>query len=189
MEKPEIILASKSPRRTAILKQLKIPHKVVVSNAREYHHYTDCPSEIVLENSKTKAESVAKDYYESIVIGADTIVVLNNKVYGKPSNIKQAEQFFQEFMGHRIEILTGVTLIFKEKIVSGFEKTYINVKTFSNEQVKMFMKDVDPLHRAGGFSMEGTEVLMFDDIEGSYLNVLGLPVYLFWELFERITHA
>ena len=183
----QIILASQSKRRSDILKQLKIKHTVMVSDVEEDNDAFCDPWKLVMHHAEHKAKSIAKKNHEAVVIGADTVVVLDNKIYGKPRSMQEAELFFEKFMGREIEVLTGLVVMYKGKMGQGVEKTALRVRSFPMAEARKFLKALDnPLDRAGGFSMEGIESVMFDNINGSYFNVLGLPVGLLYDLCKEV---
>ncbi len=182
----KIILASKSERRSKILNELGIKHKVIVSSVKEDNTNHDNPKETVLAHAIQKAEDIFSKNKDSVVIGADTIVVCHGKIYGKPVSMKEAEEFICKFMGKTIDIYTGLAVLYKNKQETGVDISKIHVKVLNIDTVREFLSSINPLDRAGGFSMEGPMSIMFDNIEGSFFNILGMPVSLLYDLFQKM---
>jgi len=183
---PKIILASKSPRRSEILKLINIRFEVIISHLKEDNCASSDPITLAKFHAQSKASHVAKDYSNAIIIGADTIVVCEGKIFCKPKSLDQAKEFFKFFSGKQIEVYTGVALCYKSKIVRDVDKSYLNVSNLSEDKIQKLISMVNPLERAGGFTLGSVQAVMFDDIKGSYYNILGLPVKLLSDLFSQL---
>lgn len=186
--KRKIILASASKRRSQILSSCAIRHKVVPSRADETHSRKHSASWIVVHNARKKAEAVAKKRKDSLVIGADTLVRMDSHIIGKPETAKEAKGLLRRFSGNRIEVITGLCLIdtLSGKRVWGCEKSSLYVRKMKKSEIEKFFKLLGPYDKAGGFSMEGAGSMLFDDIRGSYFNILGLPMIKLKELFNKL---
>jgi len=186
--KRRIILASASKRRSKILKECGIPHKVIVSNIPEKINYKKSAEFNVLYNARAKAAEVAARYKEGFVIGADTVVLLKSWIIGKPMTKKKAKSLLKAFSARTISVYTGLCVIDakRKKSVSAAEVTKVRVKKLSWERVNEFVKIAEPHDKAGGFSIEGPGAFIFDNIDGSFYNVLGLSVMKLDELFRRL---
>ncbi len=184
----EIILASMSERRSRILTECGIIHKVVPSHTEERTGDSGDVSRVVVENAVKKAESVARDYPGAIVIGADTLVLHGDTVVGKPVDEDEALDMLKRFSGGEIEVYTGlcVRLMSRGKKSSGFEKSGLKVVELSDKEAEKYFRLLAPYDKAGGFSIEGVGSLLFDDIKGSYFNILGLPMEKLSGLFREI---
>ncbi|MDP8229746.1 MAG: nucleoside triphosphate pyrophosphatase [Candidatus Gorgyraea atricola] len=180
----DIILASKSKRRSAILSSCRIRHRVIVSSARESMK-GKLPSAIAIKNACLKAQSIKKSGY---IIGADTVVLLGKKIIGKPHNAAHAKSMLKAMSGKTISVYTGLCVIDskRKKMISGYERSKVTVKKIRPAEISRFFKLLGPYDKAGGFSIEGVGSFIFDDIKGSYFNVLGLPMAKLKELFEKI---
>ncbi len=180
----DIILASRSKRRSAILSSCRIRHKVVVSSARESMK-GKCPSAIAIKNACLKAQSIKNSGY---IIGADTVVLLGKKIIGKPRNAAHAKSMLRSMSGKTISVYTGLCVIDtkKKKNVVDYERSKVKVKKLRPTEVLRYFKLLGPYDKAGGFSIEGVGSFIFDDIKGSYFNVLGLPMAKLKELFEKL---
>ena len=186
--KYKIILASASKRRSRILKECGILHRVVISNARENMDHKRGVKFNVLYNARVKAKKIADKYKEGFVIGADTIVLLGKRLIGKPKTKKEARSLLRAFSGKTILVYTGLCVIDikKGKSASGIDMSRVHVKSLSRKKIDRFVKIVGPHDKAGGFSIEGPGAFIFDNIEGSFYNILGLPMMKLNELFEKL---
>jgi septum formation protein len=184
----KIILASKSKRRSAILKSCNIPHTVVPSKVKEIHKDTESPGALVIKNATKKAEAVARKRDKGIIVGIDTLVLFRKRLVGKPRSKDEAKKILSAFSGNKIVVYTGVCIIdsARSKKTSGFEKTSLNIKKICRREIDRYFKLLGPYDKAGGFSIEGIGSIIFDDIRGSYFNVLGLPMGKLQEMFEDI---
>lgn len=178
INKKILILASSSKRRSRILRDCAIRHKVIKSSAREFLGKGSNISETVKINAQLKAEQVARRVRKGVILGVDTLVLLGDNVIGKPDNRKQARSLLKKFSGRRIVVYTGLCIIDKDrnKSVSGCEKTNLMVKRIKTDEIDKYLKYLAPFDKAGGFSIEGIGSIIFDNISGSYFNVLGLPM-------------
>ncbi|MFC1570232.1 Maf family protein [Candidatus Omnitrophota bacterium] len=183
-----IILASASERRSRILSDCGIDHKVAVSYAEETQEPGKEVYRTVIENASRKAEIIAIDVSKSIVVGADTLVVHGNNILGKPENEKVAKEMLSKFSGSNIEVYTGLCVIDSDtgERASGYDKSGLVVSSLNEEEVKKYFKLLGPYDKAGGFSIEGVGSLIFDNIAGSYFNILGLPMIKLADLFREL---
>lgn len=184
----KIVLASKSKRRSAILKSCSIPHIVVPSKVREVHEDTKRPGTLVILNARMKAEDVARKIRKGIIIGVDTLVLFKGRLVGKPRTRSEAKKMLKAFSGNRIIVYSGICVIDPEssKESSGFLKTSLCVKDIPCQDINRYFRLLGPYDKAGGFSIEGVGSIVFDNIRGSYFNVLGLPMGKLQELFQDI---
>ncbi|MFC1548766.1 Maf family protein [Candidatus Omnitrophota bacterium] len=184
----EIILASASERRSSILSSCGIDHRVVVSGVEEEVDEKLNISDIVVNNAVRKAEKTAPDANGAIVIGADTLVVHGSDILGKPGDEAAAREMLKRFSGGEVEVYTGLCVIDAGtgKKAKGFEKSGLFVVSLTDEKVERYFRLLAPYDKAGGFSIEGVGSLLFDDIRGSYFNILGLPMMKLAELFEQV---
>ena len=187
--KKKIILGSASPRRRELLAQIGADFEVRVSNKEEIYHST-VPEEIVKELALMKAENVAEELTEenpaatvnsTVVIGADTIVVLDGKILGKPSDEKDAVRMLAGLQGRRHDVYTGVAVLDYdengEKCVYNYSVgTAVYVNEMTDEEIRAYVETKDPLDKAGAYGIQGRFAAHIDRIEGDYYNVVGLPV-------------
>ena len=184
----EIILASKSKRRSAILKSCGIHHRIVPSGVRELHEGVKRPEALVMLNARRKAEAVARKLRKGIIIGVDTLVLFRGRLVGKPRSKIEAKRMLKDFSGNRIIVYSGISLIDLDnsKESSGYDKTSLYIKKIPLRDIDKYFKLLGPYDKAGGFSIEGVGSIVFDNIRGSYFNVLGLPMGKLQELFQDI---
>jgi len=183
-----VILASASKRRSKILKECGIPHRVVVSGSSEKMDHKRSAGFNVLYNAAAKARQVAEKQKDGFVIGADTVVLLGKRLIGKPKTKKEARALLKAFSGKTIFVYTGICLInaAEEKSARAVEVSKIQVKKLSRKRIDEFMKMTSPHDKAGGFSIEGPGAFIFDNIKGSFYNILGLSPARLCELFEKL---
>lgn len=183
----EIILASASERRSQILTSCGILHRVVPSGADEIMDKDMHIAEIVETNAGKKADLVSGNEPQAIVIGADTLVAHDDDIIGKPDDEKAAKGLLTRFSGGEIEVYTGLCVIDSATgiRVTAVEKSDINVSSLTSEEVERFFRLLAPYDKAGGFSIEGIGSMLFDDIKGSYFNILGLPMIRLKMLFKE----
>lgn len=186
--KINIILASASKRRSAILSSCGIKHRVVPSGAKEDIRISKLPHRVAMLNARMKAEKALRGFKSGYIIGADTVVLLGNKIIGKPRNAQHAKKMLKEMSGKTISVWTGLCVINAntKKIISGYEKSKVRVKQIKETDIPRYFKLLGPYDKAGGFSIEGVGSFIFDDIKGSYFNVLGLPIAKLRELFNKL---
>lgn len=184
----EVILASASDRRSRILIDCGITHKVVPSGAAEDMAETGDTPGIVQGNAVRKARAVAEGAEGPVVIGADTLVAHGKDILGKPDNEDAARMMLKRFSGTDVEVYTGLCVIdtVTGKEASGVEKSSLTVVSLTDEEVEKYFRLLGPYDKAGGFSIEGVGSLLFDDIKGSYFNILGLPMMKLKQLFAEI---
>ena len=184
----KIILASASKRRSRILTECGILHRVVISNAHEKMDHKRGARFSVLYNATLKAEDIAGRYKKGFVIGADTVVLLGRRLIGKPKTKKEARSLLEAFSGKTILVYTGLCVIDakRKKAISAVDVAKVRVKTLSRKKIDRFLKIAGPHDKAGGFSIEGPGAFIFDNIEGSFYNILGLPMMKLNELFEKL---
>lgn len=183
-----IVLASASKRRSEILKSCGIKHIIKKSRVREIILKNNNIANIVKINAKLKSEAVAKNIRNALIIGADTLVCCDGNIMGKPKNKAAAKKTLSEFSGKKIEVFTGICLIdtLNQKQAMGVDKSTIWVEKISPEEIKKYLDLLAPYDKAGGFSIEGTGSLLFDNLKGSYFNILGLPMILLKKLFRKL---
>lgn len=183
-----LILASASKRRSRILADCGIAHKVVRSNEEEVIDKNKHISEMVQFNASKKAEAVAVKNARSVIIGADTLIAHGDEIIGKPSDADAAKNLLKKFSGQKIDAYTGICVIDASsgKRAIGFEKSSLRVIKMTEDKIEKIFPLLAPYDKAGGFSIEGIGALLFDDISGSYFNILGLPMIKLSELFEQI---
>jgi septum formation protein len=182
MKWPSLILASASPRRAELLRQLGVEFEVVASEAAELHHDHLTALEVSQINAYRKARAVAKKLPDRLVLGADTLVVLETRLFGKPSTLEQAYQMLEELQGRTHHVVTAICLMHlrdhRQRISS--ERTAVTFRALDASKIRRYLSRVNPLDKAGAYAIQEDGDLIVEKISGSYTNVVGLPV-------ERLT--
>ncbi len=177
----KIILASGSPRRSELLKQVGIDFEVSVSKYNEATSRTK-PDEVVKELSYVKAKDVYNDGHSSdVVIGADTVVYLDETILGKPEDKKQCKAMLKALSGRSHKVFTGVTILWKEPsggmhVLSFCEKTKVRIYPLTDAEIDEYIATGEPMDKAGAYGIQGFFARHIESIEGDYNNVVGLPV-------------
>lgn len=175
-----IVLASKSPRRSEILGNIGVSFEVHESNFIEDFDISMSHSDIVKYLSYKKAESVAKAICgDALVIGADTIVVLDSTIMGKPSSKEQAFDMLKSLSGKWHKVYTGLCVIntLTWENIQDFEVTDVKIKELSDEEIRYYIGTGEPMDKAGSYAIQGVGSLIVERIQGCYFNVVGLPVF------------
>ena len=171
-----LYLASQSPRRTELLTQVGIDHTVVSSSYEEPNEGYDSPIEMVKAQSLGKARCAVGIPEGGIVLGADTIVVLDNEVLGKPQDEADARQMLERLSGRSHSVVTGVALLIKGDEVVFHNETKVYFKELAPFEIESYIASGEPMDKAGAYGIQGKGALWVEKIEGSYTNVVGLPV-------------
>jgi len=174
----DIILASKSPRRREILENTKVRFSVKESQVDEIIKANESPKETVMRLAYEKALHVANNNEESLVIGADTIVVINNQILGKPKNEEEAYDMIKLLSGKTHYVITGFALInlsLNKKVID-CEVSQVTFKELSEECIKDYLNTKESLDKAGAYGIQGYGGLLVNNIQGDYFNIVGLPI-------------
>ncbi len=171
-----VILASNSPRRTEILNLANIKHLVVPSNYVEKIDFTKSCHQIVKSLAYGKAKDVAKRYPNDIVIGADTIVVCDECLFGKPKDQIDAIKMLQKLSGKTHKVMTGVSIIFPTKKTTFVSYTYVTFNNISLDEIKTYLNEENVYDKAGSYAIQGAFCKYISKINGDYYNVMGLPI-------------
>lgn len=180
LKKYKIILASKSPRRKELLEMLDIPFEIYTKNGIDETYPSGLPAEEVAEFlSKLKGEAYSVEIKgNELFITADTVVILNNKIYGKPKTMEDAIDMLMQLQGETHTVATGVTITTKDKLVSFSTYTDVTFATISREEARYYVEKYKPLDKAGAYGIqEWIGCAAVAGISGSFYNVMGLPVH------------
>lgn len=181
----KIILASGSPRRTQILSLANIKHTVIPSKCNEIIPKDLTPIEVVQSLSLQKANDVAKNYKKDLVIGADTIVTIDNKILGKPHTEEEAIMMLSTLSDRTHQVVTGVTFIYNDIVKTIYEITEVTFSKLSNEQIKEYITEENVYDKAGAYAIQGTFCKYITKIMGDYYNVMGLPIARVYKEIEE----
>ncbi|HOB22016.1 MAG: septum formation inhibitor Maf [Firmicutes bacterium] len=176
--KQKLILASASPRRAAILKQLGIPFEVQVSQVQEEN--VQGPIHLQAEQlALAKARAVAQ-FREGLILGADTVVAVEGEILGKPEDEADAVRMLQKLSGKEHQVVTGLALVEGKggREFCSHELTFVQMRPLSREEILRYVATGEPLDKAGAYGIQGLGAALVREIRGCYYNVVGLPVGL-----------
>ena len=178
----KIVLASASPRRLELLRQIGIEPEVIVSHVEEVVTSSE-PGEVVMELSRQKAEDVARGQSaQTLVIGSDTVVAVDGKIVGKPHDHEEAAEMIRSIEGRAHQVYTGVCMVLKgesgeEDVVSNFfDATDVEVYPMTDEEILEYAYSEEPMDKAGAYAVQGFFGRYIKGLKGSYANVMGLPI-------------
>ena len=170
-----LILASQSPRRRELLGLTGLDFIVRVADIDETMDPEKAPFDEVARVSRMKAEAVARKP-EDVVIAADTIVVCEGKVLGKPRDEADAFRILSLLSGRHHEVMTGMTVVRGDEVITHTEVTRIHFRQLHPEEIRAYIASGEPMDKAGAYGIQGGAALFADQMEGDYYNVMGLPV-------------
>jgi septum formation protein len=182
-----LILASASPRRREILQSLGLKFKIIPAHVNEDYLAGESPAKHVSRLSYNKAIAVALKYQNAWVLGADTIVVIDGMILGKPKNKAQAHKMLRKLSGREHKVFTGFTIahvavkVYQTQVV----QSAVRFKMISPEEMKWYIACDEPYDKAGGYAIQGKGAYFIQSIRGSYTNVIGLPLCEVIEIFKK----
>ena len=172
---PPLLLASTSPQRRAILEQLGIPFDQVAPRYEEHDDPAADPAAMVREHARGKARSVAGEADGRPVLGVDTAVVLDGRVFGKPATAADAERMLEALAGRRHAVVSGLCLLTPGGDQVGVETTYVTFRQLTPRDLAWYVGGGEWEGRAGAYAIQGRGAALVTGVEGDYLNVVGLP--------------
>jgi septum formation protein len=181
---PPLLLASRSPQRRAILEQLAIPFEAVVPRYDEELTGAD-PAAEVERHAQGKARAVAGIAGDRPVLGVDTEVVLDGRVYGKPGDEAEAEAMLEELSGQTHEVVSGLCLLTPAWEELGHAVTRVTFRALTPRELGLYVVSEEWRERAGGYAIQGLGAALVERIDGDYLNVVGLPTALLVRLLAE----
>jgi septum formation protein len=182
------ILASASPRRQGLLRSMGLKFKTIPAHVNENYLAGETPRQHVKRLSRDKAMVIAKKYSEACVLGADTIVVIDGLILGKPKNEIQARKMLQTLSGREHKVFTGFCIahvaaeIYQTKVV----QSAVRFKTISPKEIEWYVACDEPYDKAGGYAVQGRGAYFIQSIRGSYTNVIGLPLCEVLETLKKM---
>jgi septum formation protein len=180
-----LILASQSPRRRELLGCAGIPFEVRPASVDEARVGQEDPGEHVCRLAREKAQSVACAPDE-IVLGADTVVVVDGEVLGKPLDREHAARMLRQLSGRAHEVVTGICLRTSNRLIVDKESTRVRFVRLPEEEIAAYVASGEPMDKAGAYAIQGLASRFIDRIEGCYCNVVGLPVALVWRHLQEL---
>lgn len=183
-----IILASASPRRRELLKTVGLDFEVIPDDTFESFEKSDEPKDVVLRLAKFKGENVMKKIKgkgAAIIISADTVVAIDNRVIGKPRNEAQAREMLCLLSGNTHSVYTGVYVSNREKNVLFYEKTDVRFRRLGEREIEGYIKTGEPMDKAGSYGIQGLGSMFVESVCGDFFNVVGLPVCRLCEVLRE----
>ena len=180
-----VILASQSPRRKELLGLFHIPFSIRVADIDESMDETKPAAQEVARVSRVKAEAIAAGE-DDIVIAADTIVVLDGHILGKPASADHAVRMLTALSGKAHQVMTGVTVRKGSRVLTHTEITDVYFRELSEQEIDAYVRTGEPMDKAGAYGIQGGAALFAEGIKGDYYNVMGLPVCRLYQMLQQI---
>ncbi len=186
--KSQLILASESPRRYELLKQVGLDFDAIPSGVVEDFFSTESPRNHVLRLAEAKAMEVASKYPDRWVVAADTLVYIHRSILGKPKSREEAAEMLRCLSGQKHRVLTGFSVCHSEKGESDQEvvQTAVKMKCLTAAEIEWYVHTGEPFDKAGGYAIQGMGSFMIESIQGSYTNVVGLPLCQLIQMLNRL---
>jgi septum formation protein len=184
-----IILASTSPRRKELLQSVGIKFEVIAPLSDESLLHNENPRDYVLRLASEKAISISQNLEgDFLVIGADTVVVVGDEILGKPSNVEGATAILSKISGREHHVLTAFSISKPKNTIMHSEvvDTKVRVKTLEPDEIEGYIKTGEPMDKAGAYGIQGIGSFLIKGIEGSYTNVVGLPLVEVLEALKKL---
>ena len=182
------ILASASPRRAHIFETLGLDFETVRTDVDETPLEGEAPSQLVLRVARAKVAEAAPRFSSGLVVGADTIVVIDGRPLGKPADADEAREMLRMLSGRWHAVMTGLVVrdVAGARELAEHDKTLVRFRELSDEEIDAYVETGEPLDKAGGYAIQGRAMLFVDEIAGNYQNVVGLPVTLLQRMVRRL---
>ena len=183
-----LILASASPRRADLLRMLGIPFTIQPSHVCEDVDVVLDPASHVLEIATRKAKAVAAEYQKEMVLGADTVVALNDAILEKPVDRDDAANMLARLSGNTHRVYTGLVLIDTSTghVHSDVASTDVTMRKIGREEIEGYVRTDEPMDKAGAYAAQGGAAVFVESVSGCFYNVVGLPLVVLWELMTRV---
>ena len=183
-----VILASQSPRRIELLKTVIKNFRIVPSKIDEVCDIDLSPEENAVLLGREKATWVAKHHPHNLVIGADTMVVLENKIIGKPTDAENARQILRQLSGQEHKVITGVAVV-HSKIFSAVSISHVRIRVLTPNEINSYVESGEPMDKAGAYAIQGEGSFLVESYSGSYSNIIGLPMDLLKDLLQKLNFS
>jgi len=180
----QVILASRSPRRVELLKEVIPDFSVIPSSAKEIFQPGLTPKENAIAVAGAKALDVAHNHPGHFVIGADTIVVLGDEIIGKPKDADDACNILKRLSGKQHQVITGVVVVHTTSAQDAGVSD-VNIRTLNEDEITRYVETGEPMDKAGAYAIQGKGAFMVDSYSGSYSNIVGLPLDIVRTLLEQ----
>lgn len=173
---PKFILASNSPRRKELLKHVIEDFEVIASNSDETIDEELPYEEVVMDLAFQKAVDVFQNHKDSVVLGFDTLVLINDELLGKPKGFEEAKEMLEKLSGKTHFVITGCAIISKEVSTSFYEKTRVNFADMTEEEINDYIMTLEPMDKAGAYAIQGKGSKFIKSVTGDFFTVMGLPI-------------
>jgi septum formation protein len=175
---PAVILASASPRRRELLARLSIPFTIVPADVDEQQRPGETPLAYVVRLAQTKAAHIAQRFPAALVLGADTVVVLDEQIMGKPGDVAQARHMLTRLSGQQHTVITGLALLHhsRQRLYVDSVSTRVRFRTLSADEIEQYLASGEPFDKAGAYAIQGHAAAFVTAVDGCYTNVVGLPL-------------
>ncbi len=187
-----IVLASSSPRRKDLLRQIKLPFEIIPSEIDEnISELTGTPAQKAEQLAYQKAKDVSNRVKRGLVLGADTIVVIDDEILGKPKDSEDAFQMLKKLSGKEHEVITGICLIDIDKNIEliQHETTIVQFTELDDEKIRTYIKSGEAFDKAGSYAAQGIGAIFVKGIKGCYSNVVGLPLTRLSDMLEKLQES
>ena len=171
-----IILASGSPRRKELMERAGLDFSIVTADVDETIPEGTPPNEAVTALAVKKARAVARDHPDRLVIGADTVVSIDGRILGKPSDAEDARRMLSLLSGRMHRVYTGIALIKNDRVKSFYDETAVHFYKLSDEEIRAYIATGEPMDKAGAYGIQGRGCTLVQRIEGDFFNVVGFPI-------------
>jgi len=184
----QLVLASASPRRRDLLAGLQLDFEVRSAEIDESALTDELPEDHVLRLARAKAQAVARP--GELVLAADTVVVLEGRILGKPADPAEAQQMLSSLTGREHDVYTGVALFEPDRdtLVSATDRSEVRIAALDKDEISWYVSTGEPLDKAGSYAIQGLGALFVESIVGNYTNVVGLPLPLTRSLFRQLSY-
>ena len=188
LQREKLVLASRSPRRAEILQAVGWPFEAITAGVDETLLAGEDALSYVKRLAKTKAEAVAAQVKEGLVLGADTTVVVDGQILGQPGDRETARRMLRLLSGKWHEVITGVALVRAEtnRSIVDHVITKVRFSTMSEAEIEWYAESDEPLDKAGAYAIQGLASLFVEEVDGEYFNIVGLPIRKVYELSKQI---
>ncbi|MDX6406137.1 MAG: nucleoside triphosphate pyrophosphatase [Blastocatellia bacterium] len=181
---PKIILASASPRRAEILRTVNWPFETLPTDIDETREPGEVALAYVQRLARAKAEAAARRCPDGIIVGADTVVLINQQILGKPRDQSDARDMLRQLSGEWHQVLTGVALVGPSESKVACQTTEVKFAVMSRDEIDWYVSSGEPQDKAGAYAIQGLGARFIEEIQGDYFNVVGLPVRLLYEMVQ-----
>lgn len=181
-----VILASASPRRSELISLLGWPFSVKISSVDETIFSSESPRDAVVRLAIKKASSVSMDCGEGLIVAADTVVVLDGEIFGKPSSEEEAFSMVKRLSGRRHLVMTGVAVLSDGVVRGEVEETSVYFRDLDDDEINAYVETGEGKDKAGAYGIQGLGALLVRRIEGDYFNVVGLPLHRLSSMVESL---